>query len=238
LQEEKHPQENEALVETSNSTDSAIDLCGVKLTDMQLKFIINYLTPGQPYFHNAFQSALKAGYAKYYASSNIFAFLKREDIKKIIKANEHLVHDAINSAALRALELKQQRAFFDPADYYYEEDVEIKTKGGIKTIKRMSLKNLEEMSLEQRMVIDGVDLKGYESIPVYILPDRGKELNDLIKLSADYSKGAGSMDSEEETMEIIMERLTVKKTMRKEKDDISETANLIRLPRASDITEL
>jgi len=216
----------------------AIDLCGVKLTAMQCDFIVNYVTPGQPGFHNAYQAALKAGYAEAVAKSNIYGLLQNPDIQKIIRANERLIHNAVHSAALRALEAKQQRAFFDPIDYFEEKEITVETKEGEYTKSIMALKSLKDMTPEQRMCIDGIDIKGQASIPVYLMPDRGKELNDIIKIDGDYSKSASDGDSEEETLEIIMERLTVKKTIRKTKDEISETANLIKPPKGNAITEL
>jgi phage terminase small subunit len=90
---------------------TAIDFCGVKLTALRREFIINYVTPGQPCFHNALQSAIKAGYKKATAESTIYIILQDPDIQKIIRTNEALAHQAIHESAMRALELKQQRAF-------------------------------------------------------------------------------------------------------------------------------
>jgi phage terminase small subunit len=216
-----------------------IDLCGVELTNNQLEFIINYVTPCQPCFHNAFQSALKAGYSENVANKVIYGFLNRPDIQKIIRANEHLIYNAVHGSAMRALQVKQQRAFYDPADYYDEEDVNVTENGKEYTKTVTRLKPFKKMTPEQRLCVDGREVKGQSAIPVYLLPDRGKELNDLIKIDSDMSKSKDdNSDNEDETMEIIMERLTLKKTVRKEKEEISETAKLIRQPKGSIITEL
>jgi hypothetical protein len=77
----------------------------------------------------------------------------------------------------------------------------------------MELKPLEDMTPEQRMCIDGIDIKGQANIPVYLMADREKELNDIIKIANELAKGLGSTD-EEETWEIIMERITIRETRR------------------------
>jgi hypothetical protein len=72
---------------------------------------------------------------------------------------------------------------------------------------------MQDMTPEDRMCIDGVDFKGMQGIPVYSLPDRAKEINDIIKIDNELSKSVADT-SEEETREIIMERITIRETKR------------------------
>ena len=181
---------------------------------------------------------MEAGYAESTANVDAYRMLQEPDIQKVIQHNERLLHLALRESAKRAIELKQTRAFFDPSEYFEEKEITTPTKHGEITKTIMALKPMDEMTPEQRMCIDGIDIKGQSSIPVYIMPDRAKELNDIIKIDGELSKGASQGDNEEETMEIIMERLTIKKTIRKAKDEISQTANLIRLPKGDAVTEL
>jgi hypothetical protein len=204
----KNQEEIEALPE------SGIDFCGVKLTALRRAFIIYYVTPGQLCFHNALQSALKAGYRKATAKSDVYGLLREPDIQKIIRANESLIHQKVHESAMRAIELKQRRAFFDPLDYFEEKEITITKKDGDEYTKSvMELKPLQDMTPEQRMCIDGIDIKGHANIPVYLMADREKELNDIIKIDNELAKGLGSTD-EEETREIIMERITIRETRR------------------------
>jgi phage terminase small subunit len=194
--------------------NSPIDFCGVKLTARRREFIINYVTPGLPTFHNALKAAMQSGYREATARGDIYRLLQNPDIQKIIKKNESLAHQSIHSAAMRALELKQRRAFFDPIDYFEEKEISIIKKDGEEYTKSiMALKPLEEMTPEQRMCIDGIDVKGQASIPVYLMADRGKELNDIIKIDNELSKAIADT-GEEETREIIMERITIRETKR------------------------
>ena len=63
------------------------------------------------------------------------------------------------------------------------------------------------------MCIDGVDIKGQSSTPVYLMPDRGKELNDILRVDSELRKSLADTD-EEETREIIVERITIRETRR------------------------
>jgi len=206
------------ILESADDTslpDAGIDFCGVELTGKQRDFLKYYITPGQPCFHNALQSALKAGYKEKTAKTVIYVQLRGNDFQKIIKTNENLIHHRIHESAMRAIELKQHRAFFDPVDFFEKKKQKRYTKeGGEYEVEVMDLKDLADMSLEQRMCIDGIDIKGQgASIPVYVMADREKNLNDIIKIDSELSKGLGS-NNEEETREIIMERITIRETRR------------------------
>jgi len=185
-----------------------IDFCDTKLDARQFIFLTYYLTPGQPCFHKAERAAIKAGYAESTARVDAFRMIHKPEIEKIIKANDKLAQLALQEATNRAIEIKKQRAFYDPLDYFTEETKE--TKFGVK--KAVALKPLEEMTEEQRMCIDGMDVKGQTSIPIYLMPDRERELNDLIKMNAEQQKAIG--DVEEEPWEAILERITIRERKR------------------------
>jgi phage terminase small subunit len=191
-----------------------VDFCGVRLTPMRRDFIIKYVTPGLPTFHNALQAALEAGYKEASAKAGIYRLLRDPDIQNIIKQNERLSYQALHESALRALELKQRRAFFDLSDYFEEKEITLTNKKGEEYTKSiMALKPLEEMTPEQRMCIDGIDLKGQASVPVYLMADRKKELNDILNIDRELSKTIADT-GEEETREIIMERVIIRETKR------------------------
>ena len=186
----------------------------MKLTKLRRDFVIHYCTPGQEGFHNALRAALKAGYKTSTAKSNIYGILQDPDIRRIIKTNEAAAHRALHSSAMRAIELKQRRAFFDPADFFEEREIAVSGPLGSYSKTMIALKPLDKMTAEQRMCIDGIDVKGSNaSTPVYVMPDRARELNDIIKIDGELSKSAAG-DSWEETREIIMERVTVRESRR------------------------
>jgi len=193
------------------TVETVIDFCGVELSPRRRDFVIYYCTPGQNCYHNATQAALKAGYTPTVANGHIYVILGDPDIQKIIKENEKIAYQKFHSSAMRALDIKQARAFYDTMDFY-EEKEEKRIRRGVEITKRvLKLKPMSEMTPEQRVCIDGMKMEGQPSFPVYILPDRAKELNDIIKIDSELSKSKADT-SEEETREIIMERITIRET--------------------------
>jgi len=193
-----------------------IDFCDVDLTPKQRDFLAYYLMPGQPCHFNAFKAAVNAGYAPSTAKGDIYRFLSRPEVQKILRMNEALEHQEKHENAKRAKEVKTLRAFFDPIDFYVKKTETKYTRDGEEyEVSVMALKDMEDMTEEQRLCIDGVESKGQSSIQTYKMPDREKALDDLIKEDKELSK---SLDDagEEETREIIIERITVRETKRAE----------------------
>jgi len=203
-----------AIEAVDDIINNGIDFCNVELTPRRRDFLIYYITPGQPLFHNALQAALKAGYSEATAKTKVYALLSEPDIQKIIKKNESLFYRKIHGSAVRAIEIKQHRAFYDPIDFFEKKEQVRSTKEGEEyTVEVFSLRDLRDMTPEQRVCIDGMDVKGQASIPVYLMPDRGKELNDIIAIDKELSRTIADT-GEEETREIIMERVTIRETKR------------------------
>ncbi|MDR1837609.1 MAG: terminase small subunit [Treponema sp.] len=201
------------LDESAVLPDVGLDFCGETIKGRQHTFLLYYMTPGQPCFHNAKQAAIRAGYTQNTASVTVYRMLRNPVIQKIISANTALGYQSLHEAAKVAIEIKKQRSQYKPSDFFRRKEVKIVTKKGEYTKEILDLKPLEEMTDLQQMCIDGIEIKGQASIPVYMLPDRGKELNEIIKLDAEYSKSIADT-GEEETREIIMERITIRETKR------------------------
>ena len=190
-----------------------LDFCGVELNARRYAFLVNYLTPGGECFHNALKSAMKAGYSEETAKARIYKIMREPDMQRIISANAALAFQSLHEAAKMAIEVKKQRALYKPSDFFQRKKIVVTTKKGKYEIEKVELKPLEEMTDLQQMCVDGIEIKGQASIPVYTMPDRGKELNEIIKMDADWSKSIADT-GEEETREIIIERITVRETKR------------------------
>ena len=211
IRENRRKSDTEAAVSTFD-----IDFCGIELNIRRRTFLMYYLTPGSPSHNNALQSAINAGYSEETARAQIYKILCEPDIEKIVRANEGLGLKALSEAAKRAINIKIQRAEFDPIDYFEEKEIIRTDKNGepyTQTV--MGLKDLKNMTREQRMAIDGLEVKGNASIPVYLMANRDKSLDDVIKINKEYSKSIDNT-GEEETREIIMERVTIRETKRAE----------------------
>jgi hypothetical protein len=53
-------------------SNSPVDFCGARLTPLRRDFIVKYVTPGLPTFHNALRAALEAGYREATAKAEIY----------------------------------------------------------------------------------------------------------------------------------------------------------------------
>jgi len=202
--------------------DSGVDFCGVKLTAKCRKFIINYITPGQHCFGNAAKAAKAAGYAKNTFRSDIYHILQTPDVQKIIQKNEAQYLREWHDRANQAREAIYVRAFFNPIDFFSKKEITRLDKDGNQYEQTtVEIKDMQNMTSEQLVCIDGITSLGQNGMPVYILPDRKKELNDIIKIDSELAKGLGSTD-EEETREIIMERITIRETRRASEYEIVE----------------
>jgi hypothetical protein len=77
------------------------------------------------------------------------------------------------------------------------------------------LKDLQDLTKEQRLCIDSIDAKGQKSTPVYVMADRQKERDSIIALDATLNGGNNGNEYDvEETKEIIMERITIRQERR------------------------
>ena len=215
---------------------SAYDWGGEKLTDNQKLFVVWFTTPGTKCYHRVMPAALKAGYAK--DTAHVTAYKLRNDprIDKLIRQfDDNLGKVNVRDTVERWIQEKIIRGDYKVSDYYktvYYED----RLGNPK--QKLMLKPIEELTEDQVLCIDGVDVKGQQGTPIYLLPDKEKLRDSFIAMVRKQDMDNENTDFEEETMEIIMERLTVKKTIRKEKDEISQMAGLIRQAKGDPITEL
>jgi hypothetical protein len=213
---------------------TAYDWGDEKLTDNQKLFIIWFATPGQPCYRKAMKAARKAGYTP--KTANAVSYKLRRELDKHIRIFEdNLGKVNIVDTARRWIQEKITRGDYDVNDFY-ETVNQINKNGQVKQVLR--LKDLAELTPEQRLCIDGVDVKGQQGTLVYVMADREKNRESVIAMVRKQEMDGENTDADEETMEIIMERLTVRKTIRSEKDEISQIAGLMRLPKGEPITEL
>jgi hypothetical protein len=123
------------------------------------------------------------------------------------------------------------RVHYNVADYFKKTTISEKNPvtGEWESREIEVLKDLSELTQAQQLAIDGVDYKGMAGRKVYTFPDREKSMSEIMSI---YNKLFGgpvndNNDDGEATMEIIQERLTVKMSARKGKDEISRIAGFI-----------
>jgi hypothetical protein len=133
----------------------------------------------------------------------------------------------------KIIELKKRRIHYDIGDYVQKKNKQIPLggkEGGFIEIDVEDLKDLEDLTPEQRQVIEGIDYKGPQAVKVYQFADRERAMADIINI---YKKINGAVDESafdvELTAEIIKGNLSVKVAARKKKEDVGKIADFIQV---------
>ena len=192
-----------------------------ELTDRAKRFVFFFSFPGTDCFQHKTRSAIRAGYAKKNAVSSGYKLCQNPVVKREIqRLSEIYLTETIDALYKRYIETLETRAFYDPNDF----------------ISGTTFKPIKEIAPEKRICLDQAILDARGEIVGYTFGSRRSAFSEIRELQKE-NPGRND-DDEEETMEIIMERLTIKKTIRKAKDEVSQIAGLMRLPAGEEITEL
>jgi hypothetical protein len=189
---------------------SAFDWGGEKLTRRQKLFVAWFCTPGTDSFRRAARAARKAGYTKTTAATHAYKIRKDPKIDRLIKRFEETIGktDLIDTAK-RWLHEKIIRGGYDVKDFFRLERYTDPDTG--EPAQKLFLKNFDEMTPEQRLCIDGIDVKGQKGAAVYLLPDRERVRDFLIQYCLKEEAGADSGGYDVETLtEIIKGEVQVK----------------------------
>jgi hypothetical protein len=140
------------------------------LTDKQKLFVAWFCTPGTDTYHCITRAARKAGYMESTAHDVGYKMRQNPKIDALIKKFEAKIgkYNLID-AAQRWIHEKIIRGDYDVNDFY-----EADTNG------QLRLKPPNRLTKEQRLCIDGLDVKGQKGIMVYTFPDREKIRDSLI----------------------------------------------------------
>lgn len=210
---------------------STLDVGDNKITEKETRFVFFYTFPGTDAFQCMARAAARAGYKhphtegyKLRNKSNVAAAIKYVLDTKIKIDLDEEYH--------KILELKKRRVHYDIGEYVkkVQKTIPVGKEGDVLTIEVEDLKDLEELTQDQRQVIDGIDYKGMQGIKVYTFADRDKAMNDLLNL---YHKINGAVDENafdvEMTAAIIKGNLAVKVAARKKKETIGTVADFVQV---------
>jgi hypothetical protein len=208
---------------------STLDTGGSKTTEKEKRFVFYYTFPGTDAFQCMARAAARAGYKdaaaagyKLRSKPNVAAAIKHVMDSKVKIDLEEEYH--------KIIELKKRRIHYDIGEYVEKREKHLRDKEGsiIATVEVEELKDLEELTPEQRQAIDGMDYKGTQGIRIYNFADRDRAMADVINL---YNKINGTVYENaydvELTAEIIKGKLSVKLGARKKKEEIGKTAGFV-----------
>jgi phage terminase small subunit len=202
-----------------------------KLTDKQKLFVVWFCMPQTEYYHQAMKAARKAGYTPKTAGYLACNLRRDPRIEKLIKQFEDAIGKRnLIDAAERFLQEKIIRADFDVRDFY--KTIEYTNKIG-ETKKQLILKDMEELTPEQRLCIDGIDVKGQKGIMIYTLPDREKIRDSLIAHAKKENVENGDEEFDTETIaEIIKGNIQIKiKEINRNKEIMNKATGFVDIPK-------
>ncbi len=220
-----------------------LDVGDIKLTEKEKRFVFWYTYPGDSNNPNdAFQiqskAARKAGYKNPVQTG--YKLRRKENIAKAINIIlDKKIRINLEEAYHKVLEAKKARAFFDIADFVEVKSKLIKTPSGeVYEVDVEELKNIKDLTPQQRQVIDGIDYRGVQGIRVYEFANREKAQNDLLNLYTRIKQEENDGDFDDEfTYEAIKEKLTIKCSVRNKKQQMAQSVDFIEVGN-SEIEEL
>jgi hypothetical protein len=212
---------------------TTLDFGGNKITEKEMRFVFYYTFPGTDAFQCQARAAARAGYKNSFMLG--YQLRHKPSVAAAIKyVLDTKVKVDLDEEYNKIIELKKRRIHYDIGEFVKKSTRYIKLGKGddAETVEVVdeNLKDLEELSPEQRQVIDGIDYKGVQGIKIYNFADRDKAMADVLAL---YNKVNGATDDNafdvEMTAEIIKGNLAVKVAARKKKQDIGKTADFVRV---------
>lgn len=203
---------------------------GCKLSDKEKRWVFWYTYPGDIGFKNGHNAALLAGYAKTAAACMGSRHKARPDIQKEVTRILKALRDTkLAEEYDRIIDRKISRANFNVKDFYKKvmrTDPDTK-----KAYETEVLKDIDELSIEQQELIDGVDFRSQRGIRVYTFPNRDKAMDDVIKL---YRESIGKSDIDgydvEAVADIVKEKLSVKMTVRRRNEELAAQSGILDAP--------
>ena len=194
-------------VETQQNTYKGItvDVSDISddLTDRARRFIFWFCFPGSDAFHNKKRAAIAAGYAARNASTSGFKLCKNPQVtKEIDRVSKSYNSEAIDTLYRRYINTLETRAFYDPADF----------------ISGATFKPIEKIAPEKRVCLEQSVIDREGKIVGYTFGSRRAAIAEIKELhEKEHPEGDGY--DVEETMEVIMARVTARQKWR---DDNAE----------------
>jgi len=195
--------EKKKKTETQQNTYEGItvDISDIsdELTDKARRFVFWYCFPVTDTFFNKKRAAIAAGYTPRNAAITGYKLCKNplviKAIEKVSKNNNAETIDILYQKYISSLELK---AFFDPADF----------------ISGDKFKTIENIAPEKRVCLEQaiIDMKEGKIVG-YSFGSRRAAIAEIKELHEKQRRGEDGFD-EEETMEIIMERVAIRQKRR------------------------
>lgn len=173
------------------------------LTDRARRFIFWFCFPGSDAFQNKKRAAIAAGYASGNASTSGYKLCKNPQVvKEIDRVSKNHNSETIDTLYRKYVNTLETRAFYDPADF----------------ISGATFKPIEKIAPEKRVCLEQFVIDREGKIVGCTFGSRRAAMAEIKELHAkEHPEGDGY--DEEETMEVITARVTLRQKWR---DDNAE----------------
>jgi hypothetical protein len=178
-----------------------IDLTDIskELTEKARRFVFWFAAPYSDAFLSKKKAAIAAGYARKNAATSGYKLTKNPKvIKEIEKLSKSFDTETIDMLYRKYLNTLEIRAFYDPADF----------------VSGATFKAIEEIAPEKRAALEQpvIDMKEGKIVG-YTFGSRRAAMAEIEKLYERQHPDTGS-GQDEETLEVIMERVTLRQQRR------------------------
>jgi len=178
-----------------------VDLTDIsmELTEKARRFVFWFAAPYSDAFLSKKNAAIAAGYARKNAATSGYKLCRNpkvaEEIEKLSKRFNAETIDALHRRYINSLEAQ---AFYDPADF----------------VDGNKFKDLSEIAPEKRVCLDQPIVNSKGDIMAFTFGNRRTAMAEIEKLYERQHPSEYSGQDEEETKEIIMERVTIRQQRR------------------------
>lgn len=170
------------------------------------KMIIWYTLPNQKGFKCFSQAGIMAGFttkSAYTLANQVRLNPRYQEAIKLFE--DRFQKTTIADAFAKALEMKVKRMSYSIKDFY--NSVEITNEETGDSVTRLCVKPINEIDNENAKLIDNIDIN-QSGIGTYKLPNREKEINDIIKLNSEINKEKSTGDYDvQTTIDVIRDTL-------------------------------
>jgi len=181
---------DETLVDVSDISN--------ELTTQARRFVFWFCFPGSNAFQNKTRAAIAAGYSPNSASKAGYKLCHNQTIvKEIERISKSYNSETIDALYQKYINTLETRAFFDPADY----------------ISGATFKKIEDIAPEKRVCLEQPVINRRGKIVGYTFGSRRSAMAEVKELHAKEHFSRDGYD-DEETKEIILERITIREAKR------------------------
>jgi len=209
---------------------SNLGIDDLNLTPKEARYVFWYTNPDSDTFQNRAKSAIKAGYSQDTARSTVYFLHGKKNVAEAIRRLMEPLKIDVKEEMEHIIRARIARIHFNVAEYYKKITIKEKDIATGEFVEREIevLKDLSELTPQQLLAVDGIDYKGVTGRKVINFADREKSMSEMTTIFNKLYGGPANdnNDDGEATMEIIRERLTVKLSARKGKDEVGRIAGI------------